>query len=908
MAPAVPFALLGVVQMLAVAGWLGLAGAAAFPRLRRHVTPVFVLGALAMAAADASTALQLGTRESTGLGWLRLAGLLLLALGAAGGSGQSLAMRMPAAATPGVVVPLGASPGVAYAGGAAGLVAAAAAYARGRRPGADRVLGTSLAAGFGLTGVAAALAGPARDSTAVAIVLLCLRAAATVAVAVALVQLSRTNLIGKLAGAILVGVVAMAAGAVGVVGTGVASQVQQQQQQRLLQVAHGSQQTLLALSTHAALYANVAAAYQRDPANAVQFLKLFSDQPDYFGAVVTHSAAKVIATNLKPPPSNAALVQLTGSAVVRAALAAGTPPGVPAGDAMLLPGTPPKLTLVEAVPGRPTGSEEDTRVKPTYAGVYGVGIVDAYLRPLSRQIGYDVSIVANDDVVASSLPASSRAAIAAESKTARVDSLDPSVDKVVPAEGDAPTVAFVAVDLNQAGGDVRVATLAISQPAGEALAAQRSVLRRMFLTALIALLIVVVLGIVLARRIADPVRRLTVAAGRVRRGDLEAATDMRGRDEVGQLARAFDAMTASLRSATGDLRAAADQEATLRARLETVVESMTDGLIVVDGKDRVTAANATALGLLGIEAGDAIGKRLREVLDVVDEEGRSILSSGRDVEGRLTSSSGREVPVRLGIAPLGGGEGRVLVVSDRTREVDIERIKSEFLANVSHELRTPLTPIRGYAELLARRSDLSREQTRGFIDEILNSTARMSRVVELLVDVAALEAGRVAAEQGKTSVRALVEQRVEAWRASYPARAGDIKRRVGSRLPPVYADVRWVNRALDEFADNAAKYTPAGTAITLVATVTDDERFVRLAVRDQGPGFDPRLAAELVGDFSQADASETRRVGGMGLGLGFVSRVANRFGLAFTVDAEPGKGAEFALLLPVWEPPERSGR
>jgi two-component system phosphate regulon sensor histidine kinase PhoR len=902
MAPAVPFALLGVVQLLAVAGWLGLAGAATFPRLRRRVTPVFVAGALVMAAADATTALQLGSRESTALGWLRLAGLLLLALGALGGSGQSLAMRLPAGAAPAVVVPLGASPGAAYAGGVAGLFAAAAAYTRGRRPAADRWLGLALAAAFGLTGVAAALAGPARDSTAVAIVLLSVRAAATLAVGVALVVLARANLIGKLAGAILAGVVAMAAGAVGVVGTGVASQVQQQQEQRLLQVAHGGQQTLTALSTRAALYADVVVAYPQDKARSAQFLRLFSEQPDYFGAVVDRTGAVVVAAI--PPLTNVALLQLSGSAVVRAAMSPNTPANTPAGDALILPGNPPRLVLVEAVPGRPNGTS-DARVKPTYAGVYGVGVVDAYLRPLSRQIGYDVSIVAGGQVIASSLPPSSRAAITTEARAAHVDALDPSVDRVVPAEGDAPTVAFVAVDLNQAGGDVRVATLAISQPAGEALSAQRSVLRRMFVTALLALLLVVLLAIVLARRIADPIRRLTVAAGRVRRGDLDAATQVRSHDEVGQLARAFDAMTASLRSATGDLRAAAEQEAALRARLETVVESMTDGLVVVDGKDRVTAINATALSLLGIGADDAVGKKLRDVLDVVDGEGRSVLSSRQVVDGRLTSAAGREVPVRLGVAPLSGGEGRVLVVSDRTREVDIERIKSEFLANVSHELRTPLTPIRGYAELLARRSDLSAEQRGGFVDEILNSTARMSRVVELLVDVAALEAGRVAAEQSKTSVRTLVEQRVTAWRASYPGRAADIKRRVGSRLPAVYADPRWVNRALDEFADNAVKYTPPGTAITLTAAVTDDGRFVRVAVRDQGPGFDPRIAAELVGDFSQADASETRRVGGMGLGLGFVSRVATRFGLPFTVDAEPGKGAEFGLLLPVWSPPER---
>jgi len=85
-----------------------------------------------------------------------------------------------------------------------------------------------------------------------------------------------------------------------------------------------------------------------------------------------------------------------------------------------------------------------------------------------------------------------------------------------------------------------------------------------------------------------------------------------------------------------------------------------------------------------------------------------------------------------------------------------------------------------------------------------------------------------------------------------------------------------------------------------VAAVDDDGQRGRIAVRDAGPGFDPALAAELVGDFAQADASETRRVGGMGLGLGFVNRVAERFGFELTVTAEPGQGAEFALLLPEW--------
>jgi PAS domain S-box-containing protein len=905
MAPAVPFALLGVVQLLAVAGWVGLAGAAAFPRLRRRVTPLFAVGVLLLATADGLTALQFGSASSQDLAWLRVVGLALVAAGALGGVGQSLVLPLPAEVA-GVVVPLGAGPRPAIAGGVLGVAAGAAAWSRAVRRGADRLLGGALAVGFVLTGAAAVLADPARDDPTTGIALLCVRAAATLAIAVAVVLIARMSLLGKLAGAILVGVVAMAAGAVGIVGTGVANEVQAQQSQRLLQVAKGGQQTLDSLSTRAALNAQVVAACPQLPKQCLEYLKTFSDEPDYFGVLVFPSQGlHVIASNGSARLSNAALVQLAGSPIVQAALKPGALPQTASGGPVVLPGTPPILAVVEATPGRPNGSN-DARLKPVLAGVYGVGIVDAYLKALSRQIGYDLSVVADGQVVASSLPAPGRSQVLAEARSGRVETLDPTVNKVAPASGNSPTAAFVAI--TEAGnGDVRIATLAVSQPANEALRAQRSVLQRMFLTALAALLIVMVLAIPLAQRIADPVRRLTVAAGRVRRGDLESTTSVKSRDEVGLLARAFDAMTSSLRMATEDLRTAAAQEAALRARLETVVESMSDGLVVTDGRGRITSVNATATALLGADVDQTVGKSLGDVLDVVDDGGRSLLdatSDGRTVEGRLIPAGGGQgVPVRYGSAPLGNRQGRVIVIADRSREDDIERMKTEFLANVSHELRTPLTPIRGYAELLSRRTDLSRVQVRQFVEEILTSTARMSRVVELLVDVAALEAGRVAPEQEKASVRTLVDGRLQAWKSSYPERAGDFRRRISSRLPAVDIDLRWVNRALDELADNAVKYTPANTQITLIAALTDDERHVRVSVRDKGAGFDPRRAAELMGDFAQADASETRRVGGMGLGLGFVNRVADRLDLHFTVEAEVGEGAEFSLLLPVWSGP-----
>src|SRR3954464_356218 len=156
MAPAVPFALLGVVQLTAVAGWLGLAGASLFPRLRRRVTWLFVAGALVLAVAEALTALRFGDPASEAIAWLRAVGLVLVGLGAVGGSPQGLALPLPAGLA-GVVVPLGSRPTAAVAGGVAGAFAAVAAWWRGTRRGADRWLAGVLAAGFLLSGVAALL-------------------------------------------------------------------------------------------------------------------------------------------------------------------------------------------------------------------------------------------------------------------------------------------------------------------------------------------------------------------------------------------------------------------------------------------------------------------------------------------------------------------------------------------------------------------------------------------------------------------------------------------------------------------------------------------------------------------------------------------------------------------------------
>jgi PAS domain S-box-containing protein len=896
MAPTVPFALLGVVQLGSVAVWLGFAAAACLPARRHRLTPFLVVGATAMAVADALTALRLTAGSSDSLGELRIASLALLAVGLLAGSAR------PRASTLGsIVAPLGTKPSIAAIGaalGAAATVAAAVDALRNRRDQTQRAIAGWIAVAMALTAIATWLAEPARHGTDAALAVLAARGAASLALVAALVLIARDSLLGKLLGAIVAGVVAMAIGAVAVVGIGVANEVQHDQSARLLSVAKAQQRALQTLATQAGLLAHVVASCPSlNRQKCIGFLDLFSDEPGYFAVIEQRGAGVRTVAPHRGVLSRTALLQLAGSVIARTALAESTSPQAVEEGPLLLDGSPPKLAIVAAVPGRPGGST-NAQISPTFAAIYGVDLTGSDLKALTNPAGYDVSIIAGDQVLASSLSAAAARQVVATAIAHGVSSAGPTATYVAAAQGQTPTVAFVPI--NEANnGNVRIATLAISQSASVALAAQRSVLRRLVLTALAALVIVALGAFALAQRVVDPLRRLTIAAGRVRGGDLDTVVAIETRDEVGSLARAFDAMTSSLRGLTGDLRSSAAQESALRARLEAVVGSMTDGLVTTDGEDRVAGANPTALRLLGQTEPDLVGRPLAEVVDLRGSDGEVIDRRTPLVtaDAMLHRADGAQVAVRVAVAPLTGQPGQVIVVSDRTRDREIERMKTEFLSNISHELRTPLTPIRGYAELIAHRPDLPSEQVQAFVAEILAGTMRMNRAVDLLVDVAALEAGRIAPDRSETAVAVFVEERLAQWRALYPDRAADLRRRVAAKLPAVDVDPVWLSKALGELVDNAVKHTPTGTSIVVTASLTDAGD-VRIAVRDAGKGIDTERLGELLGDFSQADASQTRHVGGLGLGLGFVTRVAAQLGLAIHVSSSPGRGAEFALDLP----------
>jgi PAS domain S-box-containing protein len=350
------------------------------------------------------------------------------------------------------------------------------------------------------------------------------------------------------------------------------------------------------------------------------------------------------------------------------------------------------------------------------------------------------------------------------------------------------------------------------------------------------------------------------------------------------------------------------------AQMEAVLNSMTDALVVADEVGLVAMMNPAAEAMLGVRGSREEGKPVSSVIRAEDRSGTSLADRLELPNFEAWSAVGfverRDglLPVALSGAPIRGEQGGVLgavyVLRDMRRELEIEKAKTEFLSNISHELRTPLTPIKGYAEMLRRdqqmpeHRQLAAEKRRAFLDGILESSERLERTVDILVNFAAMEAGRFELRSEPVDVGGLIHDICERWRSRTDRHR--VEEEITGR-PRVLADRRLLERSVDELIDNAVKYSPEGGVVTVRTELVGaaDGRAVEISVADEGIGISPADFDRIFADFSQLDGSATRRYGGLGLGLPFVQRVVSAHGGTIDAKSEPGHGSVFVIRLPV---------
>lgn len=233
------------------------------------------------------------------------------------------------------------------------------------------------------------------------------------------------------------------------------------------------------------------------------------------------------------------------------------------------------------------------------------------------------------------------------------------------------------------------------------------------------------------------------------------------------------------------------------------------------------------------------------------------------------------------------------------------RLKSEFLANVSHELRTPLNSIIGFADLLdelARNDEQADPKRRRWISNILTSARSLLDMINELLDMAKIEAGRMSVAIVPASVGEILEGLQTIMRPQAMARGLTLEVVVDSDLPSVETDPGKLQQILYNFLSNAIKFSPERGTIRIhaQAAASDSRAAVRISVTDQGAGIPYDLQETIFEKFRQVDASHTKSHGGTGLGLAICRELGDMLGATVGLLSEPGRGSTFFVELPIY--------
>jgi len=437
---------------------------------------------------------------------------------------------------------------------------------------------------------------------------------------------------------------------------------------------------------------------------------------------------------------------------------------------------------------------------------------------------------------------------------------------------------YVAVPIP--GGAVRMA-----YPLSAIQQTTRAIRRTLVIASLLAVLAAIMFSAFAAQSVARRLRHIVAFTERVSAGDLAARVTDYGSDEISQVATALDATARKLQESFADVE---DN----RNQLETLLNSMEDGVIAVSADKKVQWANGVMRGYVK----GAVRLQAPVVETIRDPE---FLRVVEDALQKRVAQAGRAGTVVAGkifqvtAAPMLGG-GVVAVLHDLTDAERVEKTRRDFIANVSHELRTPLTSIQGYAETLLDPG-ANAEQAREFLEIIQKNAARMTRLTEDLLTLARVESGEKEFAFVNVPASQLLRETLQSFREIARSRGIELSIE-GSTDRSVTADVDAIQQVLANLVDNALKYGGSGGQVFLGAH--DCGASVEFYVRDLGPGIASEHLPRLFERFYRVDKARSRESGGTGLGLAIAKHIMLAHRGSIRAESRLGHGSAFYFTLP----------
>ena len=450
-------------------------------------------------------------------------------------------------------------------------------------------------------------------------------------------------------------------------------------------------------------------------------------------------------------------------------------------------------------------------------------------------------------------------------------------------------VLFAGVPIVDAEGAV-VGGVILAQPAEQLRQLSHAIRVVLMVVVSVSLLLAVLLALQLTNMLVRPIQKITRAARRMTDGTYAERISPLPNDEIGDLGRAMNSMSARLMDVIRNLRKERD-------KLELVISGMDEGLIAVDTNWKVVHSNAILLELMELDSLDEAFKsedenllKLREVLDSCMQSGESGHMEWKNHAGRALYASASPLKEDEGDEVL----GVVCLVRDTSEAMRMEQLRRDYVANISHELRTPLTGIRGMVEPLIDGCMDTEEERQDSYRVILKETIRLEKLVGEMLDMSRLQDGRVSVELEELELPGILEAAVRSMQNI--ADEANVELTVetdGTPLACLGNEDRIV-QVLVILMDNALSFTPPGGKVTVFGF--DMGHKVALGVRDTGCGIEPKDLPLIWERFYKVDRSRMRTTG-TGLGLSIAKIVVGLMGGEIGVESVPGKGSQFTFTL-----------
>lgn len=413
---------------------------------------------------------------------------------------------------------------------------------------------------------------------------------------------------------------------------------------------------------------------------------------------------------------------------------------------------------------------------------------------------------------------------------------------------------------------------------------------------LLALVITVLLGFLIASSITEPIRDVTVKAEKMAKGDFEQFVEVKSDDEIGQLASMFNYLTLKLKKTIQEINLE-------RSKLDTIFNYMADGVIAVDKTGHIIHANPIALNILklgNIDSKELYSVELKSIHDsgiglkkidwshVEALEGDEIIELSSGVY-RIKYATFRNEKNNIG--------GLIIVFQDITKQHKLDNMRKEFVANVSHELKTPITTIKSYAETLMDGDITDKELSSQFLSVIDNECDRMARIVKDLLQLSNLDYNKTKWKKESISIEKLLRHACMKMGLAAKEKGHCIELNIEENIPDIIADKDGIEQVILNIISNSIKYTPENGHIDVIAKKQDKN--VIITIKDNGIGIPDKDKERIFERFYRVDKARSRELGGTGLGLSIAKQIIEAHNGQIILRSKYEEGTEVDIILPI---------